>query len=110
MSGQDVQKALELLQEAVNLEPSNLEARANLAMVSVLIARHDIVSEELRAMDEIRIAAERRGEPVPFVQQVKRIADAYLGISDKVNAKIIYKELLKVAPDNEQIKDTLRGL
>ncbi|MEK9186025.1 MAG: O-antigen ligase family protein [Patescibacteria group bacterium] len=109
-------KTMDLLQKAVDLEPSNPEAYTNKAVVAILIGRHDIVGQILADLYKVKQTAalknpERSGLALGFlVQSLDKIANTYVLIGDKERATVIYKEIINLLPDTTYFREVLNSL
>ncbi len=102
LRNQEIVKAFEIIDQAIALEPANPEARVLKASMAVLVGRDDIVLEVLQALDQERIAG---GGDTPdqalgtFISALDRIAQLYLRIDAKDKARLIFQEIVRVAPN-----------
>lgn len=109
----ELNKSLELLQAAIDLEPTNSEALANKAVVAVLSGRTDVVNDAIRRLAELRLSADSKLDDRPlskFIYAMTKIASAYKLVGNVKNARIIYEQLLKLNPDSQVFKDALEDL
>lgn len=109
----EIDKALELLEKAIQLEPSNPSAHTNRAVLAIIIERNDIVQQELGRLTEIWKAAEAKNEPNAlgiYTEQLDRIGNMLISYSQFANAKVIYQRLVELTPQSKPFVETLNNL
>ena len=109
----EIEKAFELLDQALAIEPSNSGVRANKSIVAILMGKNDIVQVEIIELGKIRIASEKINDPnaLPvYLESLEKIANMYLRVEQLDNARLIYKELVRVAPTKTAFAETLKDL
>lgn len=108
---QEVEKAMELLDLAISLDESNLEALGNKAFVAVLLQRTDLVQEVINKMTALQKAGWRDpSDEGLYLEQLARIGAAYMRVKGLANARLIYEQLLKLKPDNEDYRRILEDI
>lgn len=113
LGSNEIEKALELLEKAIELEPSNPAAHTNKAIVAILIERNDIVQREIGQLTEIWQAAEAKNEPNAlgvYTEQLERIGNMFVSFSQFGNARTIYQKLVELAPNSKPFVETLNSL
>ena len=108
----DLRKALELSQEAIDLEPSNLDAYANKAILLIISERNDLAQKVLEDMNQIRLSAKEEQNVIlsSYIAQMQRVASLYVRFSQFSNARKIYQHLLELTPGNATIEAALAGI
>ena len=109
----EIEKAFELLNQALAIEPSNSGVRANKSIVAILMGKNDIVQAEIIELGKIKIASEKINDPnaLPvYLESLEKIANMYLRVEQLDNARLIYKELVRVAPTKTAFAETLKDL
>ncbi|MEK7590527.1 MAG: O-antigen ligase family protein, partial [Patescibacteria group bacterium] len=109
----EIEKAMELLEKAYNLEPFNIEALANKAVVAVIVGRSDVVMESIARMQQIRLAVrlEEKGWAFgEFIQGLARIGRMYIAMGDSRNAYAIFEQLVILKPDEKVFVETFESL
>lgn len=93
----EIAKAIEVMQSAVALEPSNRDAQTNLAIVALFSGRNDILKKVLDDLNNLRLTTVDKKYPdLPFwnyITDLERIADAYLQIGQPSGARAIYNKI-----------------
>lgn len=113
LRNQEVAKAFELIDQAIAFEPANPEAHLLKASLAVLAGRDDIVLEVIKLLDQARIEdkGDAPGQKLgDYIGALDRIAKLYLRIGDKDKAKVIYQEIVRVAPNPEPYQDIVDDL
>ena len=109
----EVEKSMELLDQAIAIESSNSSVRANKSIVAILMGRNDLVQSEIVELDRIRKESEKKKDPNAlgvYLDSLDRIAQMYLRAQQPENAKIIYKELVRMAPTKTEFVKILKDL
>ncbi|OGY64235.1 MAG: hypothetical protein A3I24_02645 [Candidatus Harrisonbacteria bacterium RIFCSPLOWO2_02_FULL_41_13b] len=109
----ETEKAMEILDEAIAIGPFNPEVHANRAIIAILTGQNSIVQAELKELNKIRIDSEAIKDPNAlsvYLGQLQKIADIFIRAKDNAKAIVIYEELVRRAPNNEQFKGILQGL
>ncbi len=101
----EIDKALEALKKAVDLEPSYRDAQLNYATLAIFMQRNDIVQQVIKNLNDIRLTSIDTKLPhAPlwnFINDLKRLFEVYLRAGQPKNAEAIYNYLLKLQPDVE---------
>ncbi len=102
----ETDKALEVLEKAVELEPSYREAQLNLATIGIFLGRNDIVSKVVDDLNKIRLnSVDKKLPHAPlwnFINDLKKIFEVYMRVGQPKNARLVYDFLLKLEPDVEK--------
>lgn len=109
----EIEKAIELVERAVNLEPTNIEALASKAVIAAIVGRSDIVMDTIGRMNQIRLAAKplEMGRAFSeFMEGLTRIGRIYISIGDTRNARAIFEQLIVLKPDEQRFIDILNSL
>lgn len=103
LSTNEIDKAIELLEEAARLEPTNRDAQVNLATVGIFTGRKAIIEKAITALNEIRTKTiDRKNPPGPlwnYLGDLNRIADIYLRVAQREKARDIYRRMQALEPD-----------
>ena len=112
LSNNEAEKALELAQQAIDLDPSYLEAQANKAIVAIIAERNDLAQEALEDMNRVRLTSEREQNIIfsNYLGQMQRIARVFIRFSQFNNARKIYVHLNQLTPGDENIAKALEAL
>lgn len=109
LSTNELDKAIELLEKAVELELTNREAHVNLATVGIFTGRSELVENVIKELDKIRAETlDRRNPPGPlwnFITDLNRIADVYLQVGQPEKARGIYNRIKALELDILAFKD-----
>ena len=99
----EVGKAVELMKQAVALEPSNIEANVNLTIVAILDGNNDLVSKTLENINQLRLNPPDGRSAVgllwEYAVSLNKIGNIYVRIGQKSRARSIYNRLLSLEPD-----------
>lgn len=108
---QEIDKAIELLDLAISLDGSNLEALGNKAFVAALIGRTDLAQEVINKMQALQKAGWRDpSDEGMYLDQLARIGAAYMRVGGTNNARLIYERLVKLKPNNEDYRRILEDI
>ncbi|MDO8467217.1 MAG: O-antigen ligase family protein [bacterium] len=99
----EVEKALDVLEEAASLEPTYRDAQVNYATVGIFANRNDVVVKVVEAMNQNRLNnPDLKLHPAlfhNFISDLAKLFDVYMRVGQPQNAKALYSYLLKLAPD-----------
>lgn len=102
----EVEKALEILEVAVSLEPSYRDAQVNYGTVGIFANRNDVVVKVVEAMNQNRLnSPDKKLRPAllrDLIIDLGKFFDLYIRIGQPQNAKAIYTYLLKLEFDAKQ--------
>ncbi|MEK7654198.1 MAG: O-antigen ligase family protein [Patescibacteria group bacterium] len=102
----DIDKALEALKTAVDLEPSYRDAQLNYATLAIFMQRNDIVQQVIKNLNDIRLNSVDIKLPHAhlwnFINDLKRLFDVYMRAGQPQNARAIYDFTLKLKSDVEK--------
>ena len=95
------------------MEPSNIEALANKAVVAAIVGRSDVVMDSIGRMQQIRLSA--RPEEIgwafgEFTQGLYRIGKMYIAIGDSRNAYAIFEQLVMLRPEEKIFNEIFESL
>lgn len=115
----EADKAVELLEKAAALEPTNRDAQINLAIAGIFVGRSDLTANAIADLNEIRVkTVDKRNPPGPlwaYVTDLNKIAEAYLRAGQREMAREIYWQIKAVeqiflAFKDENVMNTYREL
>ncbi len=102
----EIEKALEALKKAVELEPSYRDAQLNYATLGIFMNRNDIVQQVIKNLNDIRLnSVDTKLPHAPlwnFINDLKRLFDVYLRAGQPKNARAVYDYALNLKPDVEK--------
>lgn len=103
LSTNELGKAIEVMQQAVALEPSNIDAHVNLSIVAIYGERGDLAAKAISEISGFRKnyignEQERHTLWAQFIA-IKRIGEAYLRVSQRSNARNAYAVMETYVPD-----------
>jgi len=89
----EVDKAIELIKRAVDLEPANREAQVNMAVVAAIAGRNDLIKQATENLKQIKdTSLEKPSNALwAYAVDLKKIADIYLSFNQKQNARAVYR-------------------
>ncbi len=93
-------KALELLNRAVDLEPKDFEAQTNKAIIYLLLGQPGEVLKVIEAMNQYRLNSSpeiKDRANVAFYVSLERIGGVFRSIGDLKNAKAIFEQLVQIS-------------
>ena len=109
LANREIDKAIELLKTAADLETSNRDAYVNIATVGILVDRKDLVEEAKENLNKIRLnAVDEKNPSSPiryYMSDIKRIAEVYLNVGQKSKAIELYNHILSLHPEILAFKD-----
>lgn len=109
----EVNKAFELLDKAIELEPSNIEAYEQKAVFAIVLGRNDIVMEMIKAMNNVLTSASKERKPHQmnrFNDAMLRLGNLYRQLGQDQNARAIYEYLIKMHPENKYFQELLQNV
>ncbi len=103
----EAEKALELIQQAADLEPSNHEAHVNLGIVAMVAGRTDALARALNSLDQLRLAAEPRqaqSATASYFADLAKVADAAVDLGQVRIAREIAARIRSLAAEAEELE------
>ncbi|MEK7640416.1 MAG: O-antigen ligase family protein, partial [Patescibacteria group bacterium] len=102
----DIDKALEALKMAVDLEPNYRDAQLNYATLAIFMQRNEIVQQVIKNLNDIRLnSVDTKLPHAPlwnFINDLKRLFEVYMRAGQPQNARAIYDYTLKLKTDVEK--------
>ncbi|MEK7191992.1 MAG: O-antigen ligase family protein [Patescibacteria group bacterium] len=99
----ELNKAIELLEEAVELEFTYRDAHINLATVGIYSGQENVVRQSIKNLDEVRKLKFDKNHPDhslwDYIVDLSKIGDAYLRIENREGARSIYNRILALEPE-----------
>lgn len=116
----ELDKATEIMQSAVALEPLNRDAQTNLAIVAMFAGKNDVFDKAMEDLNSIRLnTVDKKYPDLPlwnYINDLKKIADAYLNIGRPSGAQVIYNKIAALESEaaafniTNQYKELLKNL
>ncbi len=114
-------KAMELLQQAIDLEPTYRDAFVNHATVAILIDRNDLALKDIESLNKIRLGSSDQKLPdLPlwnYINDLQKIFSIYRQAGQLRNARMIFDRILALKPEivkfheeNGYYKELISGL
>ncbi len=96
----DADKAVALLNNAVDLEPKNFEAQSNKAIIYLLLGQTGEVQKVIEALNQFRLNAPMELQDRTnnaFYNSLERIGNVFRSVGDLKNAKAVFEQLVRIS-------------